>query len=61
VKFKKTKDKVTCVSSGSQWYQVGKEYDVYEDTKGVRHVLGSDGHYDQIGKTVSRFREVNVG
>jgi len=61
LKFKKTKHKVSCVSAASPWYEVGKEYDVYEDTKGVRFVVGSDGYYDQIGKMASRFREVKVG
>lgn len=59
--MKQTKDKVLCVSAGSQWYQAGKEYQVYTDHKGVRHVLGSDGHYDQIGKMVSRFKEASGG
>jgi len=61
MKFKKTKDKVLCVSAASQWYEVGKEYNVYEDTKGARFVIGSDGYHDQIGKMVSKFKEVKVG
>lgn len=59
--MKQTKDKVLCVSAGSQWYQAGEEYQVYIDHKGVRYVLGSDGYYDQIGKMVSRFKEINSG
>jgi hypothetical protein len=52
--MKKTKKKVRCIKAGSQWYKQGQVYNVYKyDDK--EFVQGSDGFYDMLGKSVSKF------
>jgi hypothetical protein len=52
---KPTKAKVRCIKSATRFYQAGKEYTVYSNGDGNTYVKGSDGMYDNVAKTSSKF------
>ena len=53
----KTDKKVSCTSSGSNFYVVGKEYYVYKDHADNKYVKGSDGILDKMSTMVSKFKD----
>ena len=53
--MKETKATVVCISAATAYYQSGTTYPVYEDEAGVKYTLASDGRYDLLGKTASKF------
>lgn len=63
----KTNSKLRCVLSETQFYEVGALYDVYNvkhehgEKNARRFVQGSDGIYDDVAMTVSKFKEEKNG
>jgi len=53
--MKETKATVVCISAATAYYQSGATYPVYEDEAKVKYTLASDGRYDVLGKTISKF------
>lgn len=53
----KKNQKVLCTVAMTQFYESGKLYDLYSDGK-TEYVKGSDGMYDEVRKTLSKFRKV---
>lgn len=57
--YTKTSKKVTCIYAGSSWYELDKEYTVYTNPAKPYAVFvqASDGFFDNIYTTVSKFKE----
>lgn len=58
--MEETPTTVRCIEAATQFYKVGTRYTVYKLRDGddkKRFVKGSDGIYDQIGMTVSKFKD----
>jgi len=53
--MKPTKAKVKCVHAATRYYQSGQEYTVYSNGDGSTYVKGSDGMFDSVAKTRSKF------
>lgn len=53
--MKPTLKKVICIKSGSKFYKQKGVYTVYKDLNGYKYVKGSDGLFDNLSKTVSKF------
>ena len=53
--MKETKATVVCISAATAYYQSGNTYPIYEDEAKVKYTLASDGRYDVLGKTASKF------
>jgi hypothetical protein len=58
---KATKTKVKCVHAATRYYQSGQEYTVYTNGDGNTYIKGSDGLYDNVAKTLSKFVKVEDG
>jgi len=56
----KTGEMVVCVKSSSEYYKFGSVYHVYKDKAGDKFTQGKDGIFDPFGKTLSKFRPVNL-
>jgi hypothetical protein len=57
MKYKPTKKKVRCVSAATRYYETGQLYTVYV-LGDEEFVQGTDGYYDRINRTVSKFVRV---
>ncbi|QGH74649.1 hypothetical protein KNU84_gp055 [Bacteriophage DSS3_VP1] len=56
--YRPTTSYVKCIGAETQFYKTGQRYKVFKkegDEKG-RYVQGSDGIFDRIGMTVSKFK-----
>jgi len=53
--MKPTKNKVKCISAATRFYTTNKEYVVYTNGDGNTYIKGSDGLYDNVVKTSSKF------
>jgi len=56
--MKPTKSKVRCISAATRFYTTNKEYVVYTNGDGNTYIRGSDGFYDNVAKTSSKFTPV---
>ena len=54
----KTGECTQCLFSSSSWYVRGKVYPIYKDERGFEYTLGSDGIFDKLGSTVSKFKRL---
>lgn len=56
--YRATSNYVKCIGAETQFYTNGRVYRVYkkEGDKDGRYVQGSDGIFDRIGMTVSKFK-----
>lgn len=59
--YKETKEVYVCLLAETEFFRIGKHYNVWtkEDDPEGKYVRGSDGLFDRIGMTVSRFRPLN--
>lgn len=52
-------DRIRCIAANSQWYSVGKEYEVVPHPKSqLPSVQASDGLYDEMVMIASKFELV---
>lgn len=52
-------DTVTCTHAASSWFKVDEQYLVVEHPDGSgKAVLASDGFYDLLSMTISKFEKV---
>jgi hypothetical protein len=59
--MKPTKTKVKCVHAATRYYQSGQEYTVYTNGDGNTYIKGSDGMFDDVAKTLSKFVRLEDG
>lgn len=54
-----TDKEYTCILAETEFFKTGENYRIYlkEDDPEGEYVKGSDGLFDRIGMTVSRFRK----
>ncbi len=52
-----TGDKFLCISAATQFYVVGKEYEVVI-REGKKGFIAEDGLFDPLGRTSSKFKKV---
>lgn len=58
--MEETPSTVLCIEAATKFYKVGTRYTVYKLRDGddkKRFVKGSDGIYDQLGKSSSKFKD----
>jgi hypothetical protein len=58
--YKKTKERMLCLLAETRFFTSGAIYDVYtkDSHPNSKFIQGSDGLFDTVGMTVSRFKLV---
>ena len=65
--YLETEEVFRCIKASTEFYETGRLYKIYilahdhGDNKARRFVLGSDGLYDDISLTSSKFKKVSNG